>query len=66
MTCQSIGRPPISIIGFGRWMVSSLIRVPFPPARMTHFIIALCIRCTKSPASAASIDARHDTRSRTA
>ena len=32
-----IGLPPISIIGFGLSVDSSLIRVPRPPARMTAF-----------------------------
>ena len=38
MMCQRIGLPPISTIGFGRVAVSSLRRVPRPPARMTAFI----------------------------
>src|SRR6476620_1762845 len=38
MMCQRIGRPPISTIGFGRTWVSSLMRVPNPPARMTAFM----------------------------
>src|SRR4030095_3459398 len=38
MICQSIGLPPISIIGFGLRCVSSPIRVPKPPARITTFI----------------------------
>ena len=38
MMCQRIGRPPISSIGFGRVPDSSAMRVPLPPARMTHFI----------------------------
>ena len=38
MMCQRIGLPPISTIGFGRTVVSSLSRVPMPPARMTVFI----------------------------
>jgi hypothetical protein len=38
MMCQRIGLPPISIMGFGRVEVSSLILVPKPPARMTTFI----------------------------
>lgn len=29
--------PPISTIGFGLTALSSLIRVPYPPARMTTF-----------------------------
>src|SRR6185436_13741160 len=38
MMCQRIGRPPISIIGFGLISVSSDKRVPNPPARITIFI----------------------------
>src|SRR3954468_16886691 len=38
MMCQSTGRPPTSTIGFGRTLVSSEMRVPNPPARMTAFI----------------------------
>ena len=38
MMCQMIGLPPISTIGFGRTPVSSLSRVPKPPARITAFI----------------------------
>src|SRR5271165_1582352 len=37
MMCQSIGLPPISIIGLGRTAVSSLSREPNPPARITTF-----------------------------
>src|ERR1700749_4262903 len=37
--CQRIGRPPISTIGLGRITVSSLSRVPRPPARITAFIV---------------------------
>ena len=33
-----MGRPPISTMGFGLRWVSSLIRVPKPPARITAFI----------------------------
>ena len=40
MMCQRIGLPPISIIGLGRGSVSSLMRVPKPPARMTAFTAA--------------------------
>jgi hypothetical protein len=36
--CQTIGIPPISIIGFGLTSVSSAIRVPNPPASITAFI----------------------------
>ena len=39
MMCQMIGLPPISIIGLGRVSVSSVRRVPRPPARMTVFIV---------------------------
>src|SRR5688572_13179254 len=35
--CQSIGLPPISMSGFGFETVSSLIRLPIPPAKMTAF-----------------------------
>lgn len=35
MMCQRIGIPPISTIGLGRYSVSSRIRVPLPPHRMT-------------------------------
>ena len=38
MMCQMIGLPPISIIGLGLRTDSSLIRVPSPPAKITHFI----------------------------
>ncbi len=38
MMCHRIGRPPISTIGFGLRSVSSPMRVPRPPARMTAFI----------------------------
>src|SRR6185437_7273090 len=37
MMCHRIGRPPISTIGLGRMVVSSLSRVPRPPARITSF-----------------------------
>src|SRR5947209_14047336 len=37
MMCHRIGRPPISIMGFGLMEVSSDILVPSPPARMTAF-----------------------------
>ena len=40
MMCHRMGVPPISTIGFGRDCVSSLIRVPSPPARMTAFILS--------------------------
>src|SRR3954454_3554717 len=36
--CQRIGRAPISTIGLGLSHVSSLIRVPRPPARITAFM----------------------------
>jgi hypothetical protein len=38
MMCQRIGRPPTSIIGFGLDALSSLMRVPNPPARITAFM----------------------------
>jgi hypothetical protein len=37
MMCHRIGLPPISTMGFGLTEVSSEIRVPSPPARMTAF-----------------------------
>ena len=40
MMCHSIGRPPISTIGFGRTVVSSESLVPSPPARITVFMTA--------------------------
>jgi hypothetical protein len=46
--CHRIGRPPISTIGFGRITVSSLSRVPSPPASMTAFIpILWCSRAKR-------------------
>ena len=36
--CQSRGRPPTSTMGLGRVTVSSVSRVPRPPARMTAFM----------------------------
>src|SRR6478672_723490 len=41
MICHRIGRPPISTIGLGLIVVSSEMRVPNPPARMTTFMIFL-------------------------
>ena len=38
MMCQSMGLLPISAIGLGRTALSSLMRVPNPPARITTFI----------------------------
>src|SRR5438067_1132574 len=38
MMCQRSGLAPISIIGFGFAAVSSLSRVPRPPARITAFM----------------------------
>src|SRR5262245_24125503 len=37
MMCQRIGLPPISTRGFGRTTVSSAMRVPRPPAKITTF-----------------------------
>lgn len=42
MMCQSIGRDPISTIGFGLMVVSSASRVPFPPAKIATFIRLPC------------------------
>jgi hypothetical protein len=36
--CQSIGLLPISTIGLGKKSVSSLMRVPLPPHKITVFI----------------------------
>src|SRR3989338_1926537 len=38
MMCHKIGIPPISTIGLGFKYVSSLKRVPLPPAKITAFI----------------------------
>ena len=38
MMCQSTGMPPISSMGLGLYWLSSEIRVPYPPARITTFI----------------------------
>src|SRR2546428_6339793 len=43
MMCHRIGRPPISIMGFGLRWDSSLIRVPKPPARMTAFMTSILV-----------------------
>src|SRR3954470_7642502 len=51
MMCQSSGRPPISTMGLGRTCVSSLIRVPSPPARITAF---MPIAYWKTPGARAS------------
>src|SRR5438552_8869234 len=47
MMCHKIGRCPISIIGFGLIELSSVMRVPAPPARMTTFMDELqqTLRC---------------------
>src|SRR3954452_4249871 len=39
--CHRIGRPPTSTIGLGGSWVSSLSRLPRPPARITAFIAPL-------------------------
>ena len=36
-----MGRPPISTIGLGFKCVSSEIRVPNPPAKITAFMLAM-------------------------
>src|SRR5690349_48913 len=41
MMCHMIGRPPISTSGFGLTTVSSLNRVPNPPASSATFISRL-------------------------
>src|SRR5687768_12572942 len=38
MMCHRIGCPPISTSGLGFVMLSSLMRVPWPPARITTFM----------------------------
>ena len=42
--CHRMGFPPISTIGFGRMAVSSLSRVPNPPANITAFILVSCFQ----------------------
>src|SRR5882757_8268621 len=39
MMCHRMGRSPTGTIGLGRNSVSSRKRVPFPPQRITTFII---------------------------
>src|SRR5688572_15786876 len=39
MMCQRMGLLPISIIGLGLAIDSSLMRVPAPPARITAFTV---------------------------
>src|SRR6266540_5539785 len=41
MTCQRIGRAPIDSMGFGTTWLTSLIREPRPPQRMTVGIAVL-------------------------
>src|SRR5664279_1908370 len=50
MMCQRIGLPPISIIGLGFRLLSSEMRVPSPPARMTTFMAShdSCVGSTGS------------------
>ena len=59
MMCHKMGLPPTSIIGFGLEELSSEIRVPKPPARMTAFIdtlwnlieldnVKVCSKCGES------------------
>ncbi len=43
--CHKIGIPPISITGFGRKILSSLIRDPNPPANSTTFIVTHNFAC---------------------
>src|SRR6266498_3789744 len=42
MMCQRMGKPPISTMGLGRCDVSSLSRLPSPPAKITAFIDHPC------------------------
>lgn len=39
MICHKMGFPPISTMGLGLTTVSSLRRVPSPPARITTFVL---------------------------
>src|SRR6185437_10648694 len=43
MMCQSNGLPPTSTIGFGRYSVSSRMRMPCPPARIITLVLAIAI-----------------------
>ena len=52
MTCQRIGRPPISTSGLGRTVVSSERRVPSPPASRTAFKDASLDSASQSPIGA--------------
>jgi hypothetical protein len=54
MMCHSTGRPPSSTIGLGRVVVSSLMRVPKPPARITAFTGRRHPDATGQPKSSAS------------
>src|SRR5947208_4321600 len=44
MTCQRIGRPPISTSGFGTGLPSPIIRVPLPPHRMATGVMGGIMR----------------------
>ena len=56
MTCQRIGRPPISTSGLGIDCVCSCRRVPRPPQRMTTFwIVAMRSRIMHARRTAASV-----------
>src|SRR4051812_25092162 len=55
MMCQRIGMPPTSTIGFGRTLVSSLRRVPNPPARMTAFTAPTLSRGRMGPVRRISV-----------
>src|SRR5471032_2254266 len=47
--CHRIGLPPTSTIGFGLTVVSSLSRVPSPPASMTAFMLSPIILSWRRP-----------------
>src|SRR5688572_8234002 len=58
--CQRIGLPPISIMGFGRLALSSEMRVPSPPARITAFMIASEIESRGVSLAASATPAQQD------
>src|SRR5512144_3384251 len=61
MMCQMTGRPPISTMGLGLRCDSSLMRVPSPPARMTHFIVLFSQKIIP-PSGVAARDLRRELR----
>src|SRR5450631_3842182 len=62
MMCHSTGLPPISIIGLGFTDVSSLMRVPNPPASITAFTgcspVRSCLAAVRLEANI--LEQRHD------